>query len=93
MVYVFTHEPYVLPTFLAPRMFSLEFIRYKIIVENEHFIIFKKASEIKFSWLVGPFIIKRKVSLPVIESMLLEMNLKKAFALNYDPHHVILQRR
>ena len=65
-VYVFTHEPYILPAFLTPMIFALELIRQKLIIENEHFINFRKASEIKFPWVVGPFIIKRKVALPVV---------------------------
>ena len=90
---VFYHEPYILLVFLTPRVISLEFITRKLIVENEHFISFKKAYEIKFPWEVGPFIIKNKAALPVVESLLQEMNFNKAFAVNYDPHHVISQRR
>ena len=33
-VYRFTHEPYILPTFITPRVFSLELIRQKLIMEN-----------------------------------------------------------
>ena len=51
-------------------------------MENEHFSSFKKDFEIKFPWVVGPFIIKNKVALPVVESLLQEMNFKKAFAVN-----------
>ena len=65
-VYGFTHEPYILPAFLTPRIFALELIRHNLIVENEHFINFRKASEIKFPWVVGPFIIKIKAAFPVI---------------------------
>ena len=92
-VYGFSHEPYILPTFLTPRVFSLEFIRHNLIVENENFVSFKKASKVKFPWVVGPFIIKNKFALPVVESMLHGMNFKKYFAVNYEPHHVISQRR
>ena len=42
--YGVTHETYILPTFLTPRIFSLEVVRQKLIVENAHFIIFMKAS-------------------------------------------------
>ena len=69
-VYGFSHEPYILPTFLTPRVFSLEFIRHNLIVENENFVSFKKASKVKFPWVVGPFIIKNKVALPVVEGLL-----------------------
>ena len=72
-VYVVVHPPYVLPTFLTPRIFSLELIRKKVIVENEHFINFKKSFEIKFPWVVGPFIIKSKDAFLVVENLLKEM--------------------
>ena len=66
-VYGFTHEPYILPAFLTPNIFALELIKQKLIVENEHFINFKKALEIDFPWVVGPSIIKRKDTLPVVD--------------------------
>ena len=90
---VFYHEPYILLAFLTPRVLSFEFIRHKLIVENEHFISFKKSSEIMSPWVVGPFIIKSKVSLPIVESLLQEMNFNKSIVVNYDAHHVISQRR
>ena len=92
-VYGFSYELYSLPSFLTLRVFSLEFIRHKLIVDNEHLISFKKASEIKFPWVVGTFIIKNKYGLPIVETMLQNMNFKKAIAANYDPHHVISLRR
>ena len=72
-VYGFVHPPYVLPSFLTHIIFSLELIRKKLIVENEHFINFNKSYEIKFPFVVGPFIIKIKVSLLVEENLLKEM--------------------
>ena len=92
-VYGFAHEPYILPAFLTARIFSLEFIWQKLIVENEPFINFRKASEIKFPLKVGPFIIKRKAYLIVIEGLLQDTNFMKATKINYDPHHIISQRR
>ena len=92
-VYGFTHEPYIFPSFLTPRVVGLDFLIHELIVENEHFISFKKASEIKFPWVVGTFIIKNKYGLPIVETMLQNMNFKKAIAANYDPHHVISLRR
>ena len=83
------HQPYILPAFLTPMIFSLEMIRKKLIVENEHFINFKKSSEIKFPWVVGPFIIKSKDALPIIESFLKEMGFQTTTSINYHPHHII----
>ena len=69
-VYGFTHEPYIFPAFLTPKVFDLELVRHKLIVENEHFISFKTTLEIQFPWVIGPFIIKSKVALLVVESIL-----------------------
>ena len=33
-LYVFTHPPYMFPTFLNPRVFSVELIGHKLIVET-----------------------------------------------------------
>ena len=62
-------------------------------IENEHFINFRKAFEIKFPLKVGPFIIKSRAALPVIKGLLQDMNFKKDTLVNYDPHHIISQRR
>ena len=68
-------------------------MRHKLIVGNAHFLSFRKASEIKFPLKVGPFIIKNKASLPLVEGLLQDMNFMKATKINYDPHHIISQRR
>ena len=69
-LYGFVHQSYMLPTFFTVRVFALELIRKKLIVENKHFLNFKKSSEIKLQWDVSPFIIKNKSDLPIIESVL-----------------------
>ena len=68
-VYGFSHEPYIFPIFLTPRIFALEFITHKLIVENEHFLSFRKNYEIKFPLKVDPFLTKNKVDLPVVEGL------------------------
>ena len=47
-LYGFMHPPYILPTFLTTRVFSLELIRQKLIVEEENFLNFKKSSNLIF---------------------------------------------
>ena len=71
----------------------MELIRQKLIVETEHFLNFKNSNEIRYPWDVGPFIIKNKVALPMIESLLKEMGFFTKAAINYDCHHVISIRR
>ena len=69
-VYGFTGEPYKLPVFLTPRIFSLEFMRQILCAEEEHFRAFKKSSNVKFPLKVHPFIFKNKSALLVIERLL-----------------------
>ena len=92
-LYGFVHQPYILPRFLTLRVFALELIKHKLIVENEHFLNFKKYSEIKFPWVVSPFIFKNKFALPMIEILLREMGFQTEVAINYVPHHIISIRR
>ena len=92
-VYGFVNQPYILSSFLKMRVFALELIRQKLIVEYEHFLSFKKISEITFPWTLGPSIIKRKSVIPVIGSMLGEMGFLVNASINYDPHHLISNRR
>ena len=69
-------------------MFSLELIRKKLIVENEHFWNFNKYLEIIFPWDIGPLIIKNKFFLPIIESLLRKMGFPAETGINYDHHHI-----
>ena len=92
-MYGFTGEPYRLPAFLTPRIFALEFMRQRLYAEEEHFGAFKKSSNVKFPLKVGPFIFKNKSALLVIEKLLEVMDFKKEQRINYDPHHIISQRK
>ena len=92
-MYGFTGEPYKLPVFLTPRIFALEFMRQRLCAEEEHFGAFKKSSNIKFPLKVGPFIFKNKSALMVVENLLEIMDFQKEQRINYDPHHIISQRK
>ena len=70
----------------------MDLIRKKLIVETKHFLNFKNYTEIRYPWAVGPFIIKNKDALPMIESLLKEMVFLTKAAINYAPHHVISNR-
>ena len=92
-LYGFVHQPYLFPAFLNPIVFSMDLIRQKLILDIEHFLSSKNSSEIRYPWVVGPFIIKNKFALPMIEILLEEMGFLIEAAINYDPHHVISNRR
>ena len=91
-LYGFVHQPFVLPSFFTLGVYSLEMIRKRVVVENEHFLNFRKSLDIKFPWAIGPFVIKNKVSLPLIEILLIEMEFPNEASINYDPHHIISNR-
>ena len=92
-LYGFVHQTFILLTFLTVRVFDLEMIRQRFIVENDHFNNFRKSSDIKFPWAIGPFVIKNKAALPLIESLLREMGFPIEASINYDPHHIISIKR
>ena len=56
-------------------------------------LVLRRLLRSSFHGCFGPLIIKNKVALPVVEILPMDMNFKKSFAVNYDPHHVISQRR
>ena len=92
-LYGFTQSPYRLPSFLNPRVFSMEFIRQKLTVEIEHFPKYKKSTDIKYPWVVGPLTIKNKDYLPMVEGLLTELGFEIEPTINYDPHQVISNMR
>ena len=91
-MYGFTHPPYMSLAFLIHGVFFMDFIRKKLIVETKHFLKFKNSTDIKYPWAVGPFTIKNKTALPMIENLLKEMGFLTEPAVDYDPHQVISNR-
>ena len=57
-VYGFEGEPFKLPKFSSRRLFFLEFLRQRLVAENDNFIKHKKASSLKFVFTLEPFVVK-----------------------------------
>ena len=53
----------------------------------------QESSNVKFPLKVGPFSLKNKSALLVIERLLKVMDFQKEQRINYDPHHIISQRK
>ena len=87
------HQPYRLPAFLTLRVFALELIRQRLIVENENFPSFRKYSEIRFTWAIGPFNIKNKDDIPLVESLIRDLGFPTMAGINYDPHDIVPEKR
>ena len=92
-LYGFLHQPYILPAFLTTRVFSLELIWKRLIVEEEHFLSYKKSSNLVFPWEVGPYTIRIRAALPLVTNLLRGMGFSLEQAVNYDPHQIISKRR
>jgi hypothetical protein len=91
-VYGCHESPYLLPIFLTPRIFSLEFIRQRIISETEHFLKLHKASNLKFPFIIGPFIVKTRSCLSQVQEKLKEFGFAQLQGRRYDPHQIISKR-
>jgi hypothetical protein len=91
-VYGCQEAPYLLPIFLTPIFFSLEFIRQRIISETEHFLKMHKVSNLKFPFIIGPFVVKTRSFLSQIQAKLKEFGFSQLQGRIYDPHQVISKR-
>ena len=81
-LYGFVHQPYILPTFLTARVFSLELINQRLTVEEEHFLNYKKSSNFIFPWEVGPYIVRRRDALVLVATLLKDMAFSLEQAVN-----------
>jgi hypothetical protein len=91
-VYRCQEVPHLLLVILTPRIFALEFIRQRVILETEHFLKSHKASNLKFPFMVGPFVVKRNSCLTQIQSKLNEFGFTQLQGRRYDPHQIISKR-
>ena len=87
------HQPYILPAFLTTRIFYLDFFIQRLIVKEEHILKFRKSLDIKFPWEEGPYVVKSRAALPIIDNFLRSMGFSLGFSINYDPHQAISKRR
>ena len=92
-LYSFVHQPYILPAFLIAGVFSLELIRQRLTIEEEHFLSYKKSSNLIFPWEVEPYTVRSRYALPLVTNLLRGMGFSLGQAVNYDPHKIISKRR
>lgn len=79
--------------FTSRRLFALEYLRQRLIVETDNFIKHKKASSMKFNFTLEPFVVKSAYAIIAIDQILRSMNFETDKALKYDPKGVMHQRR
>ena len=85
-LYGFVHQPYILPTFLKTKTFYSEFLSQRLTFETENFLNFRKSLDIKFPWDEGPYVVKSRDALLIIDSLLKSMGFSLGTVVNYDPH-------
>ena len=70
-------------------------MRQRLQDDIEHFtaLKLKKSAWIKYPLNVGNYIVKKESTLPMIEEVLKQFKFLQAIPLNYDPKHVISDRR
>lgn len=66
-VYGCEDPPYKLPVFLTPRIFALEVLRQRLHSDELHFSSKKQTTNLKFAIIVGPFIVKNKEAIELID--------------------------
>ena len=68
-------EPYKLPIYLIPRLFSLEFIRQSLNVDQVHFASHNINRIFKIPQDVGPFVVKSTETDTITHNMLSYLSL------------------
>ena len=74
-------------------MFALEFLRQRLVAENDNFIKHKKASSLKFVFTLEPFVVKFVFTANIINQILRSMHFETDKSLRYDPKGIMNQRR
>ena len=86
-------NPYGLPTFLTPRIFALEILRRRF---NSYFIQFSSKNQVasfKLPLTIGPFTVKNKEVVKLIDEMMACYKFEEDQACQYDPYHIISYKR
>jgi hypothetical protein len=83
-------RPFLLPIFLTPKMFSLQYIRKILNSDDVHFVSRKYKATFKLEKEVGPFIVNSKIALQVLVAKVLsDMGFQEGETWIYDPYAFI----
>ncbi len=86
-------SPYKLPKCLLMRIFSLEYFRQIISVNEVNFLVVIKKTQFKMKNQMDPFICNTREAGPEADKMLQELKFKNIFTWHYDRHGVINKLR
>ena len=91
--YGFNGEPYMLPSFMTSRIFSLEFIRQKLHYDITHFSKDKQLETFQLPQEVKLFGVRGKETPGLVGNMLKEMGFDKDTKWKYDPRYIITRMK
>ena len=85
--------PYKLPKYLSMRIFSLEYIRQMIGVDEVHFLSAKKKSHFRIKSQIDPLICNSRATGGEADKILKEIKFTHSFNWSYDPIGIISKKR
>lgn len=62
-------------------------------VHQVHFVLAQKGYTFKLEQIMGPYIVNNRQALKQVEEMMKELGLNKGERWQYDPHHIISDKR
>ena len=92
-IYGFDKPSYRLLPFLAPRIFVMEIIRKMFHADFQHLSSKKHASSIKLPITIGPFTVKSKEVINLIDDIMASFKFPIDVACQYDPYHLISNKK
>ena len=92
-IYGYEEQPYRLLTFLTPKFFSLEVLRQRLHSDELHFSSKKQTSSFKVPITVGPFTIRNKVAIELIDDIMACFRVIPDEVCQYDPLQLISKKK
>lgn len=92
-VYGSEDQPYRLPAFLTPRIFSLEVLRKRLHSDELHFSSKKHTSSFKVPITIGPLTVKNRAVIELIDDIMACFGFNLDFSCQYDPLEIISKKR
>jgi hypothetical protein len=88
-IYGAEKKPYKLPKFLTPRIFGLEILRQRFDSDYVHFTSRNQAGTFKLLVTIGPFTVKNRNVVKIIEEIIVFFQFEEDIACQYDPLGII----
>ena len=86
-------SPYKLPRYVPMRVFSLEYIRQMINMDDLHFVSGKRKAQFKLKESIESFICNTRATSAEADAMLKKMGFQPSFTWSYDSHGIISSLR